>query len=597
MKSKISCYRPTSSNPYTPVSTPFLVLDESKLFQNVTYTQCVNADIDLQFGQVVSAQITFSTKEVTNGTYSIDKNTIIKYESIQENYGDTWRTKGWFYVADVRKNETTYTVTAYDAVSKLDVDITSWLANQRNSVTLWQLYSNIITKCQLTNGNSSSFIVNGSYSVVPATLATASVTARTIMHYIAEAVGGFITAKDRSIYLDIFGVPSASGGDTGAIASVTSKDYSRLTLADKPAPIVSAINVQLSSGNCRKGNSNSTADMVYLFNPIFYNTPANNTALGNAIQLIYNKRIVEQLGPHNQDGGMYYSASFHLFSDRIKFTYNGQTVYKTINAGDVIKVNGKTVYVFSKTINETGCDISSTGDPQRVPVVTENTDRISNLEADAFGRVYIGNITADDLILPSGLGYPDNPSNTSLIEVIRYLLRPSEPSAITRRLGIGDSYNTSYSTGSYTASGGNSTLTVSNVGGVWVINNTGTSDGTITIKQGTTPVKTYTCYCYNLVSTVNSQVDLYFDDISTAQHPVDEQSYYYRIYKNGTHVKSGTGPITTQSDITTYGLSLETDEPDNKMYFHFMSTGNWRVEIANRSSPSEDIATLYYYIQ
>ena len=163
--------------------------------------------------------------------------------------------------------------------------------------------------------------------------------------------------------------------------------------------------------------------MVYLFNPLFYNSSEND--ISSNVRLIYTKRINEQLyNPYGQNGGMYYASKFHMFSDL------------KINAGDVIRVNGKTTYVFSKTISENGCDIYCTGDPQRTPVVTENTDRISNLEADAYSSDYLtsdwindnstkifnGNIQVNDIIIPYGIGYPGNTSNTSLVAVIQYLL-------------------------------------------------------------------------------------------------------------------------------------------------------------------------------
>ena len=203
----------------------------TELLKNPTYSQCVNAENDLQFGQVASAQVTFETRYT-----GITKNTSFDFYTWQE-CDNSWRLIGKFFVNDIQKNEYNYTITAYDNICKLDVDCSNYLKTS-SATTIWTLYSGIISWLRLTNGNSSSFIVNGDMDVTPSKLATAGVTARTIMHYIAEAVGAFIVAKpDGSIYLDIFGAPN------GVIKNVTSSDYSDLIIADQPAPKPTSINV------------------------------------------------------------------------------------------------------------------------------------------------------------------------------------------------------------------------------------------------------------------------------------------------------------------------------------------------------------------
>ena len=88
---------------------------DSDIYGGVEYQRVLNSDTNLQIGDVSSASIKFKVK--TNSftvddklSYLIDMGALI--------------TIGSFYATDIVKGKSDYTITAYDAVSKLDADCT-----------------------------------------------------------------------------------------------------------------------------------------------------------------------------------------------------------------------------------------------------------------------------------------------------------------------------------------------------------------------------------------------------------------------------------------------------------------------------------------
>ena len=585
MKTKLVCTSPTKT------------ILGNELNENPVYTQCVNSETDIQFGQVASAQLSFSTQYS-----SLTKSTVIDYYTWQ-NCDSDWRLIGKFYVSDIRKHGNTYSITAYDAVSKLDKDCSAFLKTT-SANTVYSLYTSLVTWCGLTHDNPSQFIVNGGMAVTPGDLVSAGITARTVMHYIAEAVGGYVIAKPNGkIYLDIFGVP---GG--GSPQAVTASEYSQLTLADQVAPKPTAINVQLSSGNCTYPSAGTSAEMVYLFNPLFYNKAEAD--IRSNVQAIYS-RITTLYNNYGQNGGLYYACTFHLFDDM------------KINAGDVIKVDGKTVYVFSKTINDSGCEIVCTGEPQRTPVVTENTDRITALEGDKYSDNYLTSdwmtdgstktfnapILTSDILIPNGLGFLNNASNISLVTVIQALLTATgldigtiNQSIVLRvsnvGYGYGDTtfttpYNSSLSGIAYSKTG--STTVTQDANGFYVIGvSSGYNSGTVTFSvNGVTKAQ----YSVTPVTTM-------FKDGTTYPIPYPSTLDYENCavwvydYSTSTYVVTG-----AYADFSNSHLSMEWSEADSCLYTVW-NTGTtkprrYRVIFCDKdhNDPSTPVETSYYYVE
>lgn len=499
MTSRLVCTSPTKT------------IQGNELLTGVSYTQCVNSETDLQFGQVASAQISFTT------TYSgITKNTKINWYC-KQHCDSSERLMGYFNVTDIQKNGNSYTVTAYDNITKLDVDCTAFLKNT-SANTVYSLFTGLCSSLGLSYDNYSSFIVNGGMAVNPSDLVTAGITARTVMHYIAEAVAGYIIAKPNGhIYLDIFGIPG------GTVTSVTASDYSTLTIADQPAPQVSKVTVQLSNESCTSGSGDAV--MQYLFNPLFYNRSAGS--IQTNVDNIRKRATGGTVGGISLPGiSAYYACNFHMYDD------------KKINAGDIISVDGKQVLVMTKKITPSGCDIICTGEPTRAAVVMENTDKISNLEANKFDGSYLtsswlsgsstktfnGNIMTNDIIIPQGLGYSGNSSNTSLKNVIQYLLSFHGGSSVDVYIdmsGRSDGYNHKYSTvfnnlySASVSSGAGVSCAIDPDTNVYTItcNNVPTSypnNGTVTITYNGTTVNRFNITCYTRVCSVGEPFNMFY---------------------------------------------------------------------------------------
>lgn len=485
MKSKLVCINPS------------ITILGDKLLDNVTYTQCVNSETDLTVGQVASAQISFDT------TYSgLNTNTVITYSTWQRQ-DSNWRQIGVFNVTSVEKVEKHYHVTAYDNVIKLDKDCSAWLSSCNYS-TLDDLFWYIVK--EFTGSYPVSHLVlNAGMTINPKDLVTSGITARQVLHYIAEINAGYMIANPSGlIKADLFATPSPA-------VSLDDSKYATLVMADESAPQIKKLTVQLNSGSTTLSTNSGTAEMVYLYNPLVYNYPASEyeTELNNALTRL-------------NGIGTYRPCKIHLYDD-----YG-------INAGDIITVDEQRVIVFTKTITPAGVDLTCTGNATRAVVVTQNTDRITNLEANKDNSKYItldwlatnGNkifnstITVNDIYIPSGLGYLNNPACTSLVEVIQALLTKNEinPGSSTVNINMTSTagpYHT-YTTPAYDNSWAVSTSgSVSYAGNV--ITCTGTTNGSVSFTKTviypdqTSRVVTYTynVNCYSYI--VNHGYDFYLD--------------------------------------------------------------------------------------
>jgi len=86
-------------------------LENKDLYGGVEYNRVLNADTNLQVGDVSSASIKFKVK---NNDFTIDEE--LTYRIKYENDTDSIYV-GTFYVTDIVKNRSDYTITAYDAIT------------------------------------------------------------------------------------------------------------------------------------------------------------------------------------------------------------------------------------------------------------------------------------------------------------------------------------------------------------------------------------------------------------------------------------------------------------------------------------------------
>ena len=554
MKSKILVYTSGGSLRKT------LLGDE--LFNGVTYYKSINASKDLQLGQVASAQVTFTT------TYaSIAKTDYFKYYTWQECDTD-YRLIGYYYVDNISKDGNFYTVTGYDCVSKFDRDFTAELQTC-TSTTLTQLYQYVCQKCGVGSGTSS-FWTNTYMPVDPKSLITTGVTARAIMGYIAEATGSYVyTRDDNLVHCYTYSSPSPA-------VAITASDYSSLTMEDVPAPAITSVTVQLSSGSYST-SSNTSASMNFLYNPLFYNKTAS--AVSSYVNNIYN--VVHSIGA-------YYPCKFKCFSDL------------KLKCGDKVTVNGKAVIIMSMRITDSGCEFECFGNPTREPLVMQNTDKITNLEAnsndDAYltddwlndnnNKVFNSILVCNDLYCPSGLGYRNNTSNKSLISVIQALL-----------VATGLQANTSYTVNMTYDSGPNHTITgildstytagtptgsVSVTGsGPYTITCTGTTNGSATFTKNGVTI-TYTVNCYTNIYTV---MQTYYRDYQT---DINSSNARVKVVYNG-------NTYTDRYDVSSDGI----DNSDLTIYYDVTAgyeiklkkTGIYTVTLYEKDHPDDPAGT------
>lgn len=409
-----------------------VIISNSNLKNNPTYTHTVCSDSELNIGQVPSAQLIFTT------SYSyLAKDDVLTFQTQQANDGNTWRTMGVFRVYSITKNEYDYTVTCYDNMIKFDYDCNSFLQTS-TSTTLLELFQELCTRFVGDNSwGPLTYFINDGLTVTPKSLMSPGLTARQLMSYIAEAIGGYIFANyNGKITPWIFG----NSNDTPSV-NITKSDYSSMEMSTDKCPQIQSLKV---------GNKEaeyiyvpnvgvSSTQMIIGYNPIFYNiSPYNNPTLSSILTNIYDR--VHSIKP-------YHSCRFHMFQDSVM--RNGTKII--IDAGDLISVNGERVLIFSKTLSDSGCEFECVGESSRNNNTTQTSDSIKNNikfnetynninQWFQVGNVYGGGSGRDDNYLthfkkPSAqdyvlwddgtypLGMDAIPSNCSLVTAIQMLLR------------------------------------------------------------------------------------------------------------------------------------------------------------------------------
>ena len=470
------------------------------LCENPTYTHCINSDENLEPGQAASAQLVFTVDYSGYSGTQISKNSVITYYTLQPCDNGVYRQMGIFRVDEITKNRNKYTIVAYDNIIKFDRDVTSFLENSP-ATTLYGLFTGLCTYCGVSYYNSS-FHINTNMTVTPKDLIKTGISGRTVLQYIAQAVGCYAFARPNgTIHIAVYG----NTLDTPTIA-VTDADYEDLDIAELPCPRITSVAMN-NQTEVVYGRGNSSAEVQIIYNPLFYTRDPSD--IQQAVQNIYNQLNI--IKP-------YYACSFKMFDD------------KKINAGDLITVDGKRVLVFSKTLSDSGCNISCTGATERLPQVITSSQMIDRQEAyqDSGPDISITNkyinyssshIYMDDLYLP-GIGYDENPNNNSLVNVINYLLlQGGHKTTPTTEGGSATFWRyptsvTNYKTSEYGASitSGNA-ITLDGSGEYWTYTAANVGKSEITITQSVSgisyPVVKIEVYVYDNVypTAVLQQID------------------------------------------------------------------------------------------
>ena len=172
----------------------FVLADGSVLYDNivsVSWTEQVNSDSDnITPGAVCANAIDISFWVRSDDTLKISQGTELTYYKIDD-YTSVETKIGVFTCEKPEKDGSNkYKVTAYDNVTKLDIDVSSWLNSLAFPISISSFATQLAAKCGLEFANSAP--INGDYSVQAFT--ATNVTGRELMKMVAQATGCFIRA-------------------------------------------------------------------------------------------------------------------------------------------------------------------------------------------------------------------------------------------------------------------------------------------------------------------------------------------------------------------------------------------------------------------
>ena len=163
--------------------------DAHDAIRSIALTQCVNAGEELALGSCCAnmAELKLWTP---GGALSVNAGEEL---TVYRESEDGTRHKLGVFVAEKPEHPTpnTMAITAYDRVSRLDKDLTLWLAGLEGwPYSLYELAEMVCDRCGLTLSNGE--IPNGDYSV--ARFSGEGITGRQLMQWIGEVAGRFCRA-------------------------------------------------------------------------------------------------------------------------------------------------------------------------------------------------------------------------------------------------------------------------------------------------------------------------------------------------------------------------------------------------------------------
>lgn len=173
----------------------FVLADGSVLYDNivsVSWTEQVNSDSDnITPGAVCANAIDIEFWLPADGTLAIAQGSTLTYYKINADTGEETRIGIYTCEKPEKDGGNKYKVTAYDNITKLDIDVADWLNSLSFPVTISSFATQLATKCGLSFANSAP--INGGYSVQAFT--ANSSTGRDLMKMVAQATGCFIRAN------------------------------------------------------------------------------------------------------------------------------------------------------------------------------------------------------------------------------------------------------------------------------------------------------------------------------------------------------------------------------------------------------------------
>ena len=216
----------------------FVLADGTVLYDNivsVSWTEQVNSDSDnITPGAVCSNAIDISFWVRSDDTLKIAQGTELTYYKVDD-YTAVETKIGVFTCEKPEKDGSNkYKVTAYDNVTKLDIDVSGWLNALTFPISISSFATQLATKCGLEFANSAP--INGDYSVQAFT--ATNVTGRELMKMVAQATGCFIRADsdgnlEYAWYVNNSKLSIAPNGSSNGFYFKTAKDKEEKILHDR----------------------------------------------------------------------------------------------------------------------------------------------------------------------------------------------------------------------------------------------------------------------------------------------------------------------------------------------------------------------------
>ncbi len=337
---------------------------------SVTVTGCVNSEEELTPGAVCANML--EADVIVQKPLSLSAGEEVVLYTVSDS-GE--RKQEGIYIAEKPEWESAnrYKLTAYDRVSKLDKDLTSWLANLSGwPYPLLDFASMVCSECGLELITQE--IPNGDYQVQP--FSAEGITGRQLIQWVGQAAGRFCRAtKDGQIEFAWYakrgkhiGPGNAIGQDYYFLDSLSFQDY-------RTAPI-EKVQIRL---------TDEDVGAVYPDDP----------EKTNAYILSGNYLLT------NADAQELETMAQNLFEELKDIAYTPCKIEvpasAAVEAGDIIMVTDKngrsiTVYVMDRTVTGQRCKLECTGSPRRDSVMAVNeqtykalSGKVLELRADIEG--------------------------------------------------------------------------------------------------------------------------------------------------------------------------------------------------------------------
>ena len=172
----------------------FVLEDSTVLYDNivsVSYSQTVNSDNDnISPGAVCACSVDIEFWVDDDHPLTLSQGTKLIYYKINDDTAEEIKMGTFFCEKPEKSGANKYKVTAYDSISKLDVDVSEWLNGLTFPTTIKDFASSLAAELGMMFTNNPP--INGSFQVQQ--FIVQNVTARDLMKMVAQATGTFIYA-------------------------------------------------------------------------------------------------------------------------------------------------------------------------------------------------------------------------------------------------------------------------------------------------------------------------------------------------------------------------------------------------------------------